>query len=47
MKVIGYTCAGSDQQDLQRAGVFDQLHNSLGDSPVEEIYTMHLGVGIK
>lgn len=29
------------------AGVFDQLYNSLGDGPVEELYTMHLGVGIK
>lgn len=29
------------------AGVFDQLYNSLGDGPVEELYTIHLGVGIK
>lgn len=29
------------------AGVFDQLHNSLGDGPVDELYTMHLGVGTK
>lgn len=29
------------------AGVLNQLYNSLGDGPVKEIYTMHLGVGIK
>ena len=29
------------------AGVFDQLYNSLGDGPVEELYTIHLGVGVK
>lgn len=29
------------------AGIFDQLNNSLGDGPVEESYTMHLGVGVK
>jgi ubiquinone/menaquinone biosynthesis C-methylase UbiE len=28
-------------------GVFDQLHERLGDGPVEELYTMHLGVGVK
>jgi len=28
-------------------GVFDQLHETLGAGPVEEIYTMHLGVGVK
>ena len=27
--------------------VFDQLHETLGDGPVEELYTMHLGVGVK
>lgn len=28
-------------------GVFNQLHETLGDGPVEEIYTIHLGVGTK
>lgn len=28
-------------------GVFDQLHETLGDGPVEELYAMHLGVGVK
>ena len=28
-------------------GVLDQLHKTLGDGPVEELYTMHLGVGVK
>lgn len=28
-------------------GVFDRLQESLGDGPVEEFYTMHLGVGVK
>ena len=28
-------------------GVINQLHETLHDGPVEEIYTLHLGVGIK
>lgn len=28
-------------------GVFSQLRETLGDGPVEELYTMHLGVGVK
>jgi ubiquinone/menaquinone biosynthesis C-methylase UbiE len=28
-------------------GVFNQLHETLGDGPVEELYTVHLGVGVK
>lgn len=28
-------------------GVFEQLYNALGDGPVEGLYTMHLGVGVK
>ena len=28
-------------------GVLDQLQATLGDGPVEELYTMHLGVGAK
>jgi ubiquinone/menaquinone biosynthesis C-methylase UbiE len=28
-------------------GVFDHLHETLVDGPVEELYTMHLGVGVK
>lgn len=28
-------------------GVFNQLHETLGHGPVEELYTMHLGVGVK
>jgi ubiquinone/menaquinone biosynthesis C-methylase UbiE len=28
-------------------GVFSQLHEMLGDGPVEELYTMYLGVGLK
>jgi SAM-dependent methyltransferase len=28
-------------------GVFDRLHKTLGDGPVEELYTVHLGVGVK
>jgi ubiquinone/menaquinone biosynthesis C-methylase UbiE len=28
-------------------GVYDRLHESLGDGPVEEIYDLHLGVGTK
>jgi hypothetical protein len=27
--------------------VFEQLQETLGDGPVEEVYTVHLGVGIK
>jgi ubiquinone/menaquinone biosynthesis C-methylase UbiE len=28
-------------------GVFDRLHEALGDAPVEEFYTLHLAVGLK
>ena len=28
-------------------GVFNHLHETLGDGPVEDTYTMHLGVGTK
>jgi hypothetical protein len=28
-------------------GVFDRLHETLGDGPVEELFTAHLGVGVK
>jgi ubiquinone/menaquinone biosynthesis C-methylase UbiE len=28
-------------------GVFNQLQETLGDGPVEELYTLHLGVGTK
>jgi ubiquinone/menaquinone biosynthesis C-methylase UbiE len=28
-------------------GVYNQLQETLGDGPVEELYTMHLGVGVK
>jgi hypothetical protein len=27
--------------------VFDRLQKALGDGPVEEVYTAHLGVGVK
>ena len=27
--------------------VFNRLHQTLGDGPVEDIYTIHLGVGVK
>lgn len=29
------------------SGVYRQLHEALGDGPVEELYTQHLGVGVK
>jgi hypothetical protein len=28
-------------------GVLDRLHQTLGDGPVEELYTVNLGVGVK
>ena len=33
--------------DVYSAGIFDQLNRSLGEGPVEESYTIHLGVGAK
>jgi SAM-dependent methyltransferase len=38
---------GEERWAKVAAGVFEQLNSALGDGPVNERYTMHLGVGIK
>jgi ubiquinone/menaquinone biosynthesis C-methylase UbiE len=38
---------GEERWTEVEKGVINQLHETLDDGPVEEIYTLHLGVGIK